>query len=273
MQEIVYSKWSFNTTNYKSHDDIRNYTCETCNSSFITADQLTVHIRTHTGSKPFECDYEGCDKAFAQSGHLTEHKRTHTGEKPYVCDFDDCDCAFARSHHLEAHKFWYHTVRGQQLRKKQEVIVERLLLVHNIEYKREHHVTFQCIGRTCAYIDFIVIINGVIIFIEVDETQHEDYGIDCDIKRMSDIYSSLMLDGNTLPVIFIRYNPHGYKVNGVTKPTKQVDRHAKLIETIQYASTLKNNAIMYLYYDMDEQNKPCILSDPLYDETIKSLVI
>lgn len=107
---------------------------------------------------------------------------------------------------------------------------------------------------------------------EVDENQHEDYGIDCEVKRMSDVYSSLMLEGNNLPVVFIRYNPHAYKINGKTERTIKSERHKKLIESINYASMLTNNAIIYLFYNLDENNKPCILSDPLYDDSIKSLV-
>ena len=33
------------------------------------------------------CDYQGCSKAFKRNDHLKSHKLTHTGEKPYVCDF------------------------------------------------------------------------------------------------------------------------------------------------------------------------------------------
>ncbi|KAJ8684441.1 hypothetical protein QAD02_020233 [Eretmocerus hayati] len=79
----------------------RLYTCpiESCDRRFSRSDELTRHIRTHTGQKPFQCRI--CMRSFSRSDHLTTHVRTHTGEKPFGCD--QCGRKFARSDEKKRH--------------------------------------------------------------------------------------------------------------------------------------------------------------------------
>ena len=49
-----------------------------------------------------------------------------------------------------------------------------------------------------------------VIFPEVDEDQHKGYPISCDVSRMSNIVESLITNGNTIPIQFVRDNPHSY---------------------------------------------------------------
>ncbi|KAJ3610124.1 hypothetical protein NHX12_022218 [Muraenolepis orangiensis] len=83
----------------------RPYPCpaDGCDRRFSRSDELSRHVRIHTGHKPFQCRV--CMRSFSRSDHLTTHIRTHTGEKPFSCE--QCGRKFARSderrRHLKIH--------------------------------------------------------------------------------------------------------------------------------------------------------------------------
>ncbi|KAM4604940.1 uncharacterized protein ACJ7VT_017251 isoform 2-T2 [Polymixia lowei] len=63
---------------------VKIHVCEFCGKVFRWQVDLSVHVRCHTGEKPFNCKV--CGKGFSRKSHMEIHKRTHTGEKPYRCD-------------------------------------------------------------------------------------------------------------------------------------------------------------------------------------------
>ncbi|KAM7017763.1 zinc finger protein 367 isoform 2-T2 [Tautogolabrus adspersus] len=80
--------------------------CNICNRVFPREKSLQAHKRTHTGERPYLCDYPNCGKAFVQSGQLKTHQRLHTGEKPFVCSEKGCGNRFTHANrHCPNHPF------------------------------------------------------------------------------------------------------------------------------------------------------------------------
>lgn len=75
------------------------HSCYQCEKQFRCQAQLEMHVRTHTGVKPFLCMY--CPRRFTQKHNLTIHLRIHTGEKPFQCEV--CSKRFSAQGNLNAH--------------------------------------------------------------------------------------------------------------------------------------------------------------------------
>lgn len=75
------------------------FACPFCGKCVRSKENLKLHVRKHTGERPFVCLF--CGRAFGGKSDLTRHLRIHTGERPYHCEA--CGKCFARADYLSKH--------------------------------------------------------------------------------------------------------------------------------------------------------------------------
>lgn len=80
-------------------------TCNFCGKSgFGRPAHYESHIRTHTGERPFVCEFFGCNNSFRRKDHLDRHYNIHSGTRDQVCDYEGCNRAFVTAAQLQRHK-------------------------------------------------------------------------------------------------------------------------------------------------------------------------
>ena len=240
------------------HSDAKLHTCD---ASFNRTDHLRIHKMIHTGEKPFRCTL--CEFNTRQLSNLRSHQRIHTGEKPFACSFEGCESKFPHKQHLDSHYYYNHTEDGASERKREEMVVKRFFDDKLPDsYIREMRIDYTCLNQPglknkFSRIDFVLphLIPNTIILLEVDESQHKQYDQTCEQARMHDVVASLRLGGTVENIVFIRYNPHGFTINGKKGIVRRKERLEKLLETMKTLSPEGPSfEVKYLFYDSVVRN-------------------
>jgi DNA-directed RNA polymerase subunit RPC12/RpoP len=95
----TFSRSSSLAVHMRVHSGQRPYECSTCTKAFSRSSDLARHMRVHSGERPHKC--LTCGKAFSTSSHLATHMLVHSGERPHKCE--TCGKAFSTSSHLAVH--------------------------------------------------------------------------------------------------------------------------------------------------------------------------
>ena len=84
-----------------------------CTKAYSRLENLKTHLRSHTGEKPYVCEYPTCQKAFSNASDRAKHQnRTHSNEKPYACRVPGCSKKYTDPSSLRKH---VKTVHGAEV--------------------------------------------------------------------------------------------------------------------------------------------------------------
>ena len=126
-------------------------------------------------------------------------------------------------------------------------------------FEREKRIEYSCITteKTCAKLDFYLVLSDKRVIIEVDEQQHtsSSYSIPCELARMTSIMAAMTCGDNLMPTLLIRFNPRARD----KKPQKNSDPS----EVIASHTLTQLFEVKYLYYDTSN-GWPAIVFDPDY---------
>ena len=126
------------------------------------------------------------------------------------------------------------------MKRRQKVKELRVLNMLKREYVDPHEynirVSSKCGGKHSEEKEFGYDFGTHKVYNEIDENEHKSYCELGEINRMKNIY----MDDGGIPIVFLRYNPDNYNINGKKQNISQQKREAELVKWLKYYENFEN---------------------------------
>ncbi len=274
------------------HTKERNFTCAQCDYAAPTRVQVNRHTkRRHRDplrdERPLQCSFPGCKYTAFEHHEIIRHQSIHT--KSFKCRVLNCHLVFGTLPERARHENDFHARSlGQTFVKKKEEWFIRLLTSLDEGFDREVYINHSgCIANeTWSRLDFVLHRPTFLIICSIDEFQHKDREVSCEIARMSKICLSISVAplgnnalGGNRRILWFRINPDYFHVHGHAMRVDRRQREFIIAECLKNAERLLGQAelsLYYLFYDCfdrgDGKLLPEVTCSPEYDKHWREIV-